>query len=363
MIKTFDYLRSLDSIESEIMECIQNVLRSGFLILGPETEAFEQEFADFVGVKYCIGVNSGTTALHLALMGLGVGPGDEVITVANTCVPTISAIELCGAKPVFIDVREEDLMIDPDQIAQAITPRTRCLLPVHLWGQSLDLDRIRQIASQEHLLLVEDCAQAHGTRYQNQHVGTFGQAGCFSFYPTKNLGAYGDAGAIVTNDRALADRLRRMRMYGYDHRNQSLEPGMNARIAELQAAILRVKLRYLPQWLARRRQIATYYADHIANPQIRLPYRYADRDHAFHQYVIRCQARERVIAALQQQAIGFGIHYPVPVHKMPAYQRLQDSSSPLPVTEAASTEILSLPIHEALLDEEVEKIVSSVNSV
>ena len=363
MIKAFDYIKTFVSIENEITDAVRRVLYSGQLILGPETEAFEHEFASFVGAKHCIGVNSGTTALHLALMALGVGPGDEVITVSNTCVPTIAAIELCGATPVFVDVRDKDLMIDTDQISQAITKQTKCILPVHLWGQSVDIEQIQQIAQQEELLLVEDCAQAHGTLYRNQHVGTFGNAGCFSFYPTKNLGAYGDAGAIVTNDDKLADRLRRLRMYGFDNKNRSLEKGMNARISEIQAAILRVKLRLLPQWLHRRREIAARYYEEIKHPQIKLPHRHADRKHSFHQYVIRCQERDKVIDILKSHEIGFGIHYLVPVHRMPAYKRLCEPSKSLPVTEKASSEILSLPIHEALSDEQVDKTANTLCEV
>ena len=363
MIKTFDYIKAFTAIENEIMDVIKRVLYSGNLILGPETEIFEQAFANFVGAKYCIGVNSGTTALQLALMGMGIGPGDEVITVANTCIPTIAAVELCGATPVLVDVRDEDLMIDPDQVCKAITKRTKCILPVHLWGQSVNLEHVMQIASNEALLVVEDCAQAHGTLYRKEHVGTFGSAGCFSFYPTKNLGAYGDAGAILTDDAELADRLRRMRMYGYNNQNCSLEKGMNARISEVQAAILNVKLHYLTQWLNRRREIAAQYYEKIKNTNIIAPFSHPDRTHSFHQYVIRCQERDKYIDALKGSEIGFGIHYPVPVHHMPAYQRLKNPLQFLKVTEKACREILSLPTHESLSDEELEKVIDTINSV
>lgn len=360
MIKTFDYLTTLESIKDEIMAAIQRTLESGSLILGPETAAFEQAFAALVGAKHCVGVTSGTTALHLALMGLGIGPGDEVITVANTCVPTISAIGLTGATPVFVDVRDEDLMIDPDLVEKAITARTKCIIPVHLWGQGVDIDRLMEIANRASVPILEDCAQAQGTLIHDQHTGTFGIAGCFSFYPTKNLGAYGDAGAIVTDDDDLAARLKRQRMYGYTRSNYSEEIGMNARIAELQAAILRVKLRYLPEWLERRRAIANRYHNELRNAVIGLPHLHGDRDHAYHQFVIRCQNRERVIAALETNAIGHSIHYPTPVHQMPPYRHL---SGPLPITEQASTEILSIPVHEALTDHDVSYIISTLNEV
>jgi aminotransferase EvaB len=314
-----------------------------------------------VGSRYCISVTSGTTALHLALMGLGIGPGDEVITVANTCAPTIAAIELAGARPVFVDVRDDDLMIDMELVEAAITPRTKCLMPVHLWGQGVDIERVIDIAGRHGLIVVEDCAQAQGTRFGQRHAGTFGVAGCFSFYPTKNLGAYGDGGAIVTDDEQLAARLRRMRMYGYDRPNHSIEKGMNGRIAELQAAILRVKLKYLGQWVERRRAIAARYQREIRHPRITLPLIYPDRAHPYHQYVIRCQDRAAVIAALEANGIGYGIHYPIPVHLMPAYENLGRPS--LPVTERACDEILSLPVHEALTDQDIETVIRTLNGI
>jgi dTDP-4-amino-4,6-dideoxygalactose transaminase len=328
--------------------------------LGPETEAFEHEFANFVKARHCIGVSSGTTALHLALLALGIGPGDEVITVSNTCVPTIAAIELCGARPVLVDVRDEDLMMDADLIGDLLTEKTKCIVPVHLWGQSADMERIDQIAKEEGLLVVEDCAQAHGTLFNSGHVGTFGNAGCFSFYPTKNLGAYGEAGAIVTNDDELAARLYRLRVYGYDAQNCAQEKGMNARISEMQAAILRVKLRFLPRWLKRRREIAALYNKGITHPQIEPPCHHPERVHSFHQYVVRCRERDKVIHAVKRNKIGFGIHYPVPIHCMLAYKDLNRPSSLLSTTEKASNEILSLPIHEALLDEEVGRVIDTV---
>lgn len=360
MIRTFDYIKVLETHETEIMAAIQRVLFSGKLILGPETEAFESEFAREVGAKHCVGVTSGTTALHLALFALGVGYGDEVITVSNTCAPTVSAIELTGATPVLVEVRDEDLMMDLDCLEKAITDRTKCILPVHLWGQAVAIDRVCAIADRAGIPVLEDCAQGQRTLFQGQHVGTFGVAGCFSFYPTKNLGAYGDAGAIITNDDDLATRLRLQRMYGYSRSNYSEMPGMNARIAEIQAAILRVKLRHLSGWIDRRRQIAAQYHAGIANASIRLPYLHNDRAHAFHQYVIRCQDRARVMAMLDKHEIGYGIHYPTPIHQMPAYRRLDCS---LPITEKASLEILSIPIHEALADADVDTIINVLNSV
>lgn len=362
MIKTFDYLETFYEIKDEVMAAVSKVLESGQLILGSETSSFESEFAKFVGSKHCIAVNSGTTALQLALMALGVGYGDEVITVSNTCVPTVAAIELCGAIPVFVDISDEDLMIDWKLIDKALTNKTKCFVPVHLWGQSADLDEIERIAENENIFIAEDCAQAAGTKFKGRHVGTFGQCGCFSFYPTKNLGAYGDAGAIVTNDDELSDRLRSMRVYGYDKNQCSLIKGINGRVSEIQAAILRIKLRYLSEWLKRRKEIAAIYNESIRNTHIKLPYMYEEREHSFHQYVIRCKSRDKFTDALMKNSISYGIHYAAPVHSMPEYKRLQRHFLSLPITERSCKEILSIPIHEALSDEEAGQVAEVLSS-
>jgi aminotransferase EvaB len=363
MIRTFDYQRSLRGIEGEVLEAVRRVLSSGSLMLGPETTGFEEEFAAYVGARACIGVSSGTTALHLALLGLGVGPGDEVVTVSNTCAPTVAAIRLTGATPVFVDVLESNLLMDPARVAQALTERTRCIVPVHLWGHAVDLDALTELARDRGVTIVEDCAQAHGTRYHERHVGTFGRVGCFSFYPTKNIGAYGDAGGIVTDDEELGARLRAMRMYGYDDAAVAEVEGMNARIAELQAAILRIKLRVFPDWLARRREIAALYDASIAHPDVRTPAGDPSSEASYHQYVVRTGRRAELIEALRAAEIGFGIHYPTPVHRMPAYAFLDADSAALGNTERAAGEILSLPIHEALELEEARRVAECVNSL
>lgn len=362
MIKPFDYLKSLSEIEGEVNRAIQRALHSGKLILGPETEAFEEEFAGFVGARHCVAVSSGTAALQLALMALGIGPGDRVITVSNTCAPTVAAIRLTGAVPVFVDVRESDLMMDPEGLEPLVGARTRCILPVHLWGQSAPLDGICAVARRHGIAVVEDCAQATGTKYRGRHVGTFGQLGCFSFYPTKNLGAYGDAGAIVTQDAELAARLKMIRMYGYDDRAISQIDGTNARIAEIQAAILRVKLRVLPAWLARRKTIADIYDQEIENPSIGLPTHDEDCEPSYHQYVIRCRDRQSVIEALNHSEIGFGIHYPTPVHLMPAFVS-EDRSFDLPRTVRACDAVLSLPVHEAVRTDEARTVARTLNRI
>lgn len=362
MVKRFDYVKSLSEIEGEIHAAIRRVLNSGRLILGEETESFEREFASFVHARFCVSVNSGTTALHLALWALDIGAGDEVITVANTCVPTVAAIRLTGANPRFVDVRQEDLMMDPDLLAEAAGPRVRCILPVHLWGQSAPMDAILKQARRLGLKVVEDCAQAHGTKYRGIHAGNFGSAGCFSFYPTKNIGAYGDAGAVVTNDPELARRLKELRNYGYDASGVARTEGTNARISEIQAAILRVKLRVFPEWLNRRLKVASVYDAGIRNPAVSLPPRPPETGHSYHQYVIRCRNRESVAAALTAGGIEYGIHYPVPVHLMPAYRPKGAENRELPVTQKASGEVLSLPITEALSETDARKVVAAINA-
>lgn len=360
-VRMFDYIPQLQAIEAEVMQAISAVLYSGKLILGPETARFETAYAQFVGAKQCIGVSSGTTAIQLALMGLGIGAGDEVITVANTCVPTVAAIELTGATPIFVDVEEASLLMDVSLLEDAITDKTKAIVPVHLWGQAVDMAALMPIAKAHNLFVVEDCAQAHGTQYRGQHVGTIGDAGCFSFYPTKNLGAYGDAGGIVTNRADLADTLRLKRFYGYKERNRSLTTGMNARINEMQAAILRVKLAYLADQLAARMNNAARYNANMAADGIQTPYLNDDAIHSYHQYVIRCDNRETIIAHLQAAQIGFGIHYPISVHQMEPYAHLRQVPESLPVTTRASKQILSLPVHEALQPDEVERVIATVN--
>lgn len=362
MIRTFDYLRSFTEIEQEVIEALQRVLHSGQLILGPETTRFEEEFADYVGARYCVGVTSGTTAIHMALAALDVGPSDEVLTVANTCAPTVAAIRLTGGVPLFVDINDEDLMMDVGRIEAGITYKTRCILPVHLWGHAANLDALLAIAERHGIPVVEDCAQAHGTTWKGRAVGTFGAAGCFSFYPTKNIGAFGDAGAVVTDDAALAARLRRLRMYGYKQGSGVAdEEGLNGRISEMQAAILRVKLRVYPQWLERRKAVAQHYETTIRNSAIRRPRILPHCEPSYHQYVVRLRARDALANYLSEQGIQTGIHYPVPVHRMPAYQQLPRCPDYLRVTERASREILSLPIHESISIEEVDFIAAAIN--
>jgi len=362
MIKSFNYIPVLKKIFEEINDAVKKVLESGNLILGPETERFELEFSRFSGSQHCIGVSSGTSALIIALMALGIGEGDEVITVSNTCVPTVSAIETVGAKPVFIDVGEIDLMMNAELIENAITERTKAIIPVHLWGQSVEIDKISAISKKHGLKVIEDCAQATGTLFQNRHVGNFGDVGCFSFYPTKNLGAYGDAGAVVTDNKELAEKLKKIRTYGYDENRIAHLLGTNARIAEIQAAILRVKLQYLSGWLKRKIEIADFYVKKISNKNIRLPHLYKNRTHSFHQFVVRTENRDKLGQWLNSEGIEYGIHYQTPVHKMPYFKKRWSPMNKLVVTENAANEILSIPVHEALSDEDAGMVVEAVNN-
>ena len=360
MIRSFDYRRTLGPIEDEIIEALSRVLHSDRLIHGPETEGFERELAAAVGARHCVAVTSGTAALQVALMALDVGDGDEVITVANTCAPTATAIRLTGAKPVFVDVRPDDLQLDVARVGARVSRRCRVILPVHLWGHAVDLKPLLEVAKHHGLPVVEDCAQAQGTLYRGQEVGTFGRVGCFSFYPTKNLGAYGDAGAVVTGDEELAARMRRLRMYGYDAHGVSVDAGGNFRIAEFQAAILRVKLRHLRHWLERRRRIAAIYGEAIRHPDIELPPVPVGTLPSYHQYVIRCRDRDAVVRCLDDAKIQYGIHYPTPLHRMPAFADGAPDGG-LAVTDAASGRILSLPVHEALTDTEVRRVCDVLN--
>lgn len=353
MIDAFDYRPGRAEIRVEIEEAIARVLDSGRLILGAEVEAFEQEFADFIGARTAVGVGSGTDAIKIALRALGVGFGDEVITVAHTAVATVGAICETGAVPRLVDIEDDTLLMAADQLEGAISPRTRAIVPVHLYGRPVPLGPIFAVAERHGLAVVEDCAQAHGARIDRRHVGTFGAVGCFSCYPTKNLGAYGDGGLCATNDPALADRIRRIRFHGFDAARVAQVEGVCSRLDEIQAAILRVKLRRLNRDLAARRAIAGYYASGLAGTCVRRPDTDPCTEHAWHLYVVRTPRRRALAEALADAGIGYGIHYPVPVHLMPAYARLGYGSGALPVTERAAKEVLSLPMYPQLTERDV----------
>ncbi len=311
-------------------------------------------------MKFGIGVNSGTDAIRVALCALGIKIGDEVITVANTAVPTISAIRETGATPVFIDIKN-DYTIDENLIKNAITKKTKAILPVHLYGKSCNMPAVIKIAKKYKLKIVEDCAQAHGAKFHGKNAGTFGDISCFSFYPTKNLGAYGDGGMILTGDLKLAEKCRLLRMYGIKNNYLAKIEGFNSRLDEMQAAILNVKLNCLDKWISRRQKIAGYYLENIKNNKISLPIVDDLNDHAFHLFVIRTAKRKKFLDYLTKNKIGFGIHYPHPIHLHPAYKFLGYAKGNLPITEKFSDEIVSLPIFPELNEKEIGHITNTIN--
>jgi dTDP-4-amino-4,6-dideoxygalactose transaminase len=343
----------------ELDAAVRQVLEGGRYILGAEVEAFEREFASYVGTRHGIGVGSGTEALRLALSACGVGPGDEVITVSHTAVATVSAIEAAGADAVLVDIEPDCFTMDPDRLAAAVTPRSKAVIPVHLYGQSADMEPIMAVARRHGLKVIEDCAQAHGARYGGRAVGAWGDAACFSFYPTKNLGALGDGGMVLTNDAALADRLRSLREYGWRDRYVSEEPGFNTRLDELQAAVLRVKLRHLDADNEARRRLAGGY-DVLAHDGLAVPIRRMTGTHVFHLYVVRSRQRDPLRAFLAQKGVAAAVHYPVPVHQQPAYRGRVKVSSDLERSEQASREVLSLPMYPQLSAPDVQSVIFAV---
>ena len=355
-----DLKRQYLTIKEEVDEALHSVLDSGWYVLGQNVQAFEQKFAAYIGCAYGIGVGSGTEALHLGLIACGIQPGDEVITVPNTCVPTISAISFAGAIPVFADIHPDSYTMDPDLIEAQITKKTRAILPVHLYGQAADMDPILAIAQKHNLKVIEDCAQAHGTEYKGRKVGSLGDVGCFSFYPSKNLGALGDAGAITTSDPKLSETLIMLRNYGQRERYHHDIKGYNSRLDEMQAAVLLAKLPHLDAWNDRRREIASYYQEHLS-PAVMTPSEMPYGKHIYHLFVIRIPNRDDLQTHLQKRDIGTAIHFPIPIHLQKAYSDLQLPKGSYPATEKAANQILSLPIYPELSDNEIGYIVQSVN--
>jgi dTDP-4-amino-4,6-dideoxygalactose transaminase len=351
------------SKKKEINAAISEVLDKGYYILGEQTRAFEAEFADYIGTEFGVGVGSGTEALHIALQAAGVGQGDEVITVSHTAAATVAAIELCGARPVLTDIEPDYFTLDPNKLAEAITPLTKAIILVHLYGQPADLGPVLDLARRSGIRVIEDCAQAHGATYQGRRVGSWGDAGCFSFYPTKNLGAIGDGGMIVTSDPALAERARRLREYGWAERYVSQTRGWNSRLDELQAAILRVKLRGLDADNQARGRLAAIYDEGLAGLALTVPRRRPDSSHVYHLYVIRSDGRDKLLKFLTREGVGALTHYPVPLHLQPAYMgRLRLAPGLLTETERAAREVLSLPMYPELLESEIRTVIASLRS-
>ncbi|MFF8791168.1 DegT/DnrJ/EryC1/StrS family aminotransferase [Streptomyces sp. NPDC015125] len=358
------YLPEYEKERADILDAVDTVFSSGQLVLGKSVRGFEQEFAAYHEVAHCVGVDNGTNAIVLGLRALGVGPGDEVITVSNTAAPTVVAINAVGATPVFVDIHPDTYLMDVDQVAAAITPRTRCLLPVHLYGQCVDMAPLQELADRHGLLVLEDCAQAHGARHHGRIAGSMGNAAAFSFYPTKVLGAYGDAGATVTDDAAVDARLRRLRFYGMEDRYYVVEtPGYNSRLDEVQAEILRTKLPRLNDYIARRRAIADRYAEAFNGTALLTPRTAPGNEHVYYVYVVRHPQRDQIIEGLKAHDISLNISYPWPVHIQKGFDHLGYGKDDLPVTTRLAEEIFSLPMYPSLSDAEQERVIDAVSDV
>lgn len=355
-----DLYKQHQEVEAELVEVFRRVLQKSSFILGPEVTAFEQSFASYIGTAECIAVNNGTAALQLVLEALGIGPGDEVITVANTFIATAEAISAVSGRPVFVDADPVSYTMDPQLVEAAVTPQTKAILPVHLYGQSADLDALMAIAKRHNLYLIEDACQAHGATYKGKRVGGFGIAGCFSFYPGKNLGCLGEGGGIVTNDASLAQKTRMLRDHGSVKKYEHSIPGYNFRLEGLQGGFLNVKLKKLDKWNARRREVAQRYQQLLADAPISLPTEMGWGEHVYHLYVIHADDREALRKSLHDAGIETGLHYPVPLHLQAAYKDLGYEKSAFPVSEHLSNHILSLPMHPYLTDAEVERVASVV---
>jgi dTDP-4-amino-4,6-dideoxygalactose transaminase len=361
MIPFLDLRAQYETIKDDVHQAINRVLESGQFILGDEVAAFESEFAAHVGAAHGVAVNSGTSALHLALLAAGVGPGDEVITVPFTFVATVAAIRYTGAHPVFVDIDPQSFTLDTAQLEAAITPRTKAILPVHLYGQPADMDPILAIAGRHGLKVIEDAAQAHGAEYKGRRVGSIGALGCFSFYPGKNLGAYGEGGMVVTNDAAYADVLRILRDGGQSRKYHHVRVGYNYRLEGLQGAILRVKLRHLEDWTERRRTRAAEYDKFLEGSVIVRPREMTYARHVYHIYAVRSHDRDELQRRLQSFGVQTGIHYPIPVHLQEGYHDLGYIAGQFPQAERAAHEVLSLPMYPELSNNKIEFVAAAVH--
>jgi dTDP-4-amino-4,6-dideoxygalactose transaminase len=363
VIPVFSPLAQYRTHKDAIQASIAKVLDGGTYILGREVAAFESAFADFCGAGHAVGVGSGTDALILALKALGIGRGDEVITVSHTAVATVAAILAVGAVPVLVDIDPTFYTLDPASVDAAASARTKAIIAVHLYGQAADLDAIRSIAKRHRIPVIEDCAQATGGFYRGQRVGTVGDVACFSFYPTKNLGGIGDGGMVISPDHAITEHVRRLRQYGWDDKRQTREPGVNSRLDEMQAAILGVKLPFLDADNSRRRAIASRYQAGLADLPLTTPAQRPDSEHVFHLYVVACEDRDALMASLARAGIASSIHYVSPVHRQAGY--METAVLPpggLPVTDRLVGQILTLPLYPELGDLEVETIIKAIRS-
>ncbi len=348
------------SLAAEIQQAVQRAMERADFILGSEVSAFEEEFAAFCGAKYAVGLATGTDALHLGLRACGIGPGDEVITAPNSFIATAAAITFSGATPVFADIDPRTFNLDPVAVEQAITPRTRAIVPVHLYGQPADMDALQALARRYDLKIIEDACQAHGAEYKGQRVGSLGDVAAFSFYPGKNLGAYGDGGAAVTSDPQIAETLRMLRNYGQSRKYHHDFLAFNSRLDNLQAAILRVKLRHMDAWNRKRRKAAAHYTRLLAPEGMPVPRAMPEVSHVYHLYVIRSTRRDELLRFLNERGIGAGIHYPIPIHLQSAYAALGGRPGDFPNAESACREVLSLPLFPEITRDQIETICSAI---
>jgi dTDP-4-amino-4,6-dideoxygalactose transaminase len=357
-----DLRANLDDLSPEVFDVLRRVVAAGRYVLGPEVAAFEREFAAYCGVDGAVGLDSGTSALELAIRALDIGPGDEVITQANTFVATAFAISYTGARPVLVDVDPLTYTLDPAALERAITPRTKAIVPVHLYGQPASMAPILDIAAAHGVAVIEDACQAHGARYRGRPAGSFGDAAAFSFYPSKNLGAFGDGGAVVSRRPDVVERLRGLRDYGQTEKYRHAFVGYNRRLDEVQAAVLRLKLGRLDRWNERRRAAAALYDAALPGAGVEPPRVAPDRTHVYHLYVIRVRDRDGLRAHLERQGIHTGVHYPIPVHLQPACAELGYRPGDFPVTEAAAAGIVSLPMYPEIGAEQVERVVDAIGA-
>lgn len=361
MIPLLDLKAQHAQIGHEVEEAALRVLRSGHYVLGQEVQAFEDAFAAYCGTRHAVATNTGTSALHLALIAAGIGPGDEVITTPFTFVATVAAILYAGARPVLVDIEPDTMTIDPARVAEAITRNTRAIMPVHLYGQVADMDPLLAIAETHDLAVIEDACQAHGAEYHGRRAGSMGLAGAFSFYPGKNLGACGEGGILVTDNDAVARAARRLRDWGQEARYHHTAKGFNYRMDAIQGAILAVKLRHLEEWTTRRREHARRYAGLLGDPPgLRLPSEANGRRHVYHVYALRSRERDQLRETLLNEGIQTGLHYPIPVHMQPAYADLSYRQGDFPHAEQAAREVLSLPIYPEMDSTDIDKVASAI---
>jgi len=364
MIPCANPLAQYQSHKEEILEAVKRVFDDGYYVLGPEVDKLERDFATYCGVNYGIGVNSGTDALILTLRSLDVGAGDEVVTVSHTALATLAAIIACGATPVLVDIDPVYYTMDPESLRIAITNRTKVVIPVHLYGQCADMNAIMTIAQENNIAVIEDCAQAAGAIYHEKRVGSMGDAACFSFYPTKNLGAIGDGGMIVTNNDVLAQRIRRLRQYGWNESRSTIEPGINSRLDEIQAAILNVKLKYLDEDNNKRRELAQAYQKGLYDHGFGLPEARPNSSHVYHLYVITSSERDDIIQKLSETGIASGVHYHLPSHLHDGYKELcRLPSTGLPITNKLVANILSLPMYPEISTSQMEEVVFKLSKL